>query len=641
MYLNGATLNRIDFNTTGTAVPAFTTRSAGTKIVLYPAISATNTDIGFGVAFPAGVGELWCSVDSASNRTFVWYGGSTEWMRLAANGSGSGALRINPGVVTIPAYSTTSDTNTGIYFPAADTIGFVEGGTEVMRIHDSGRVTIGGTTTPTYNLEVQGSDMTVNSVRVGRGAGSISTNVILGPSALNANTTGANNIAIGQNSLLLNTTGSDNIAIGSASLDALTTGAKNVAIGSGALGASDKDDNNVAIGHNALLVSQAPNNVAIGSQSLDANTTGTPNLAVGVNSLGANTTGADNIAIGHQALDANTTGTKNLAIGTDALGANSTASNNIGIGFNALLLNTTGENNIAIGSASLDANTTGARNLAVGGRSLTANTTGDDNVAIGYDSLLANTTGARNIAVGNYSLDANTTGQGNVAIGQTALGLNTTGSENVAIGDGALSNNTSGNNNVGVGKGAIRSVTTGLSNVGIGDINIGNALTTGNYNILIGQSVDVSASGSTQQIVIGRALTGIADNTAYIGGSNGAYNELNDSSWMTTSDLRLKKNVVDNSEGLSIINQIRVRNFEYKSIEEITEVPTTRAIKQTGVQLGVIAQELQSVLPASVTVTSDGVLSVNTSRLIWHLVNSVKELTARIETLENSGSNNP
>jgi hypothetical protein len=42
IYLNGATGNRIDFNNQGTASPAFTTRSVGTKLVLYPALSGVS-----------------------------------------------------------------------------------------------------------------------------------------------------------------------------------------------------------------------------------------------------------------------------------------------------------------------------------------------------------------------------------------------------------------------------------------------------------------------------------------------------------------------------------------------------------------------------------------------------------------------
>jgi len=46
------------------------------------------------------------------------------------------------------------DTNTGVFFPAADTIAFAEGGTEVMRINSSGQVGI-GTTSPTAPLDVK------------------------------------------------------------------------------------------------------------------------------------------------------------------------------------------------------------------------------------------------------------------------------------------------------------------------------------------------------------------------------------------------------------------------------------------------------------------------------------------------------
>ena len=47
-----------------------------------------------------------------------------------------------------------ADTNTGMFFPAADTIAFTEGGTEVMRINSSGQVGI-GTTSPTAPLDVK------------------------------------------------------------------------------------------------------------------------------------------------------------------------------------------------------------------------------------------------------------------------------------------------------------------------------------------------------------------------------------------------------------------------------------------------------------------------------------------------------
>jgi len=57
-------------------------------------------------------------------------------------------LVLAAGVVGTPSLTTSGDTNTGIFFPAADTIAFTEGGTEAMRINDSGKVLIGITANP-------------------------------------------------------------------------------------------------------------------------------------------------------------------------------------------------------------------------------------------------------------------------------------------------------------------------------------------------------------------------------------------------------------------------------------------------------------------------------------------------------------
>jgi hypothetical protein len=49
------------------------------------------------------------------------------------------------GTAALPAITTTGNTNTGIFFPAADTIAFAEGGAESMRLDSSGNVSIGST----------------------------------------------------------------------------------------------------------------------------------------------------------------------------------------------------------------------------------------------------------------------------------------------------------------------------------------------------------------------------------------------------------------------------------------------------------------------------------------------------------------
>lgn len=77
-----------------------------------------------------------------------------------------------------------------------------------------------------------------------------------------------------------------------------------------------------------------------------------------------------------------------------------------------------------------------------------------------------------------------------------------------------------------------------------------------------------------------------------------------------------------------------MRNFEYRLPEEITELPQGQAVAKTGVQLGVIAQELQQILPECVKTESTGVMSVNADNLTWYLVNAIKELKAEIDSLK-------
>jgi hypothetical protein len=69
--------------------------------------------------------------------------------------SGTDGLSDVDGSAATPAIRGT-DANTGIFFPAADTIAFSEGGAEAMRIDSSGNVGI-GTASPGYRLDAQTS----------------------------------------------------------------------------------------------------------------------------------------------------------------------------------------------------------------------------------------------------------------------------------------------------------------------------------------------------------------------------------------------------------------------------------------------------------------------------------------------------
>ena len=103
IYLNGSTGNRIDFNTNGVAAPTFTTRSAGTKIVLYPGVGASAVDFGLGIENST----LWLSVAQTVNQ-FKWYAGTTNIATL----TGAGVLSVGGSTSQINVDNLRLDGNT-------------------------------------------------------------------------------------------------------------------------------------------------------------------------------------------------------------------------------------------------------------------------------------------------------------------------------------------------------------------------------------------------------------------------------------------------------------------------------------------------------------------------------------------------
>ena len=125
----------------GTLVLAGTT--SGTTTVTATAVAGTTT-----LTLPAATDTLVgkATTDTLTNKTLT----SPTLTGVATFAAGSDAA---------PAITTTGDTNTGIFFPAADTIGFSEGGVEAMRITSAGNVNI-GTGTAQGKLEIQQSTAT-------------------------------------------------------------------------------------------------------------------------------------------------------------------------------------------------------------------------------------------------------------------------------------------------------------------------------------------------------------------------------------------------------------------------------------------------------------------------------------------------
>ena len=394
---------------------------------------------------------------------------------------------------------------------------------------------------------------------------------------------------------------------------------------------ADASINGLTVGRGAGAVST---NTAVGASALAANTTGARNSGIGAFTLSTHTTATDNTGVGYGALNA-TTGSFNTAVGGNAFDNNSTGTYNTGLGYYAGKGNTTGAYNTAVGAQALNSNTTASNNTAVGYQAGYSNTTGTGLTALGYQAGYSSTASS-NTFLGWSSGYYNTTGVNNVAVGYGAYaqgGTSATGNYNIAIGPSSLHGIQTGSNNTAVGYQAGYSLNTASNNTAVG-YQAGDVITTGARNTIIGDGSDPSANNGNDQTVVGQGLTGKGDDTAFIGGTNGAYNEKNVTTWETTSDERIKKNIVDNTVGLEKIKQIRIRNFEYRKPEEITELPDHAAINKDGVQLGVIAQEIQQVLPECVTENSTGVLSVSTDPLVWHLINAVKQLSAEVESLK-------
>jgi len=111
----------------GTLVLAGTT--SGTTTVTATAVAGTTT-----LTLPAATDTLVgkATTDTLTNKTLT-------------SPTLTGVATFAAGTAAAPAITTTGDTNTGIWFPAADTIAFTEGGVESMRIDASGNLGLGVT----------------------------------------------------------------------------------------------------------------------------------------------------------------------------------------------------------------------------------------------------------------------------------------------------------------------------------------------------------------------------------------------------------------------------------------------------------------------------------------------------------------
>lgn len=129
-----------------------------------------------------------------------------------------------------------------------------------------------------------------------------------------------------------------------------------------------------------------------------------------------------------------------------------------------------------------------------------------------------------------------------------------------------------------------------------------------------------------------RSGTGWLITSTYIESSVADVRKPSGGSFNTSSDERLKTIQGTYTLGLDAIKQLSPIKFKYNDHEKNAKLPT--AIKDN-TYIGLIAQAVeQTSLSGMVSTDPDGFKSINNSELVYALVNAVKELTARIETLE-------
>ncbi|MGO9270578.1 MAG: tail fiber domain-containing protein [Terriglobia bacterium] len=397
-------------------------------------------------------------------------------------------------------------------------------------------------------------------------------------------------------------------------------------------------------------------NTGSGGNALEADSTGSLNTASGFDALVSNTTGSQNTASGGGSLQDNTMGTGNTASGYQALYANSAGSNNTASGGGALYSNTTGSNNTAIGHIAGTYSgfypTTGSNSTFVGANA-TATVDGLTNAtAIGYAARVSESNAlvlgaindpvgnplTTNVGIGTSSPAALLDVEGGTAVnGQNGVGLrlvaqtggsgaseeagSTGGSINISSGNGGAAGTLAagglgGSINITAGAGAAGSL--GGANGGGGSVYIIPGAGGSGFGATPGPAGFVIL---TPPVGIG---TGSPDDDLTV---NGTADKPGGGSWGTFSDGRLK--TVDGAfrSGLNQVLNLNPVRYRYNEGNAL-------GIHDHGEHIGVVAQEVQNVIPEAVTADNQGYLIVNNDPIIWSMLNAIKQQQAEIERLK-------
>lgn len=437
------------------------------------------------------------------------------------------------------------------------------------------RVTVLGTGSASNASGI--TDTVVVGFRSGTQLTNSTNNIIMGSQSANAMTSGSRNMVIGNESGKAITSQSDNMVIGHTAGQVLATGIQNTVIGNNAgqnvYGGTDNTligfqagrsavvgtpsgNKNTVIGSRAAInMTSATDSVVIGTAAAQSMTSGARNIIVGSEQSGVSgsapaaslTTGNDNLIMGVNSASNLTIGQRNVVLGNQNAGALDGTSDTIIIGYGSgsNISGSSGQDgeNIIIGNLT-GQNITSGRTILIGHQA-GQQATGDDLVIIG--NLAGRTiSGPRNTLIGNYAAGVSTNPNSNPVLGADNIMIGTytgfqiqTGSYNTIIGSGNSTDGgagfaiTSGNYNLLLGYRAGRNITIGSQNVLLGS-NVGSSMRESNRNLILGNEAgrnlgsNDTTTPSNDNLIIGNsaAITCTQANKLLAIGHNAAYSSI-------------------------------------------------------------------------------------------------------------------
>ena len=265
----------------------------------------------------------------------------------------------------------------------------------------------------------------------------------------------------------------------------------------------------------------------------------------------------------------------------------------------------------------------GMEGTSVTSYGLDAGTTGSANTFIGRAAGYYNT-GYYNTFLGDLAGYSNTTGNYNTFLGDSAGYFNTTGNFNTFLGDSAGYSNTTGNNNNFLGDYAGYYNTTGNYNTFLGDY-AGYSNTTGYRNVFLGYQAGYNETGSDRLYIHNSDSTSPLIYGDFNGRTIQINGSLNIADASAASDISFKRDIKPLEGSLEKVTSLKGVSFAWR-----TDQYPEKGFRD-GRQIGLIAQDVEKVLPELVKTDKDGKKSLSYDKLTAVLVEAVKAQEARLE----------